>query len=62
MRNNSQDKTMYRNYINQWKHLIKEYELIKNKKHPTLRFVSDFYKYHHTNRQTFFKVLSSLFE
>ena len=44
MRDNTQDKTIYRNYISKWKYLIKDYELVKSKKHPKFRFVSDFYQ------------------
>ena len=55
MRNNTQDRTIQRNYISKWRYMIKDYELIKAKKHPKFRFVSDFYKFHQTNRQTFLK-------
>ena len=55
MRNNTQDKTIERNYISKWQYMIKDYELVKSKKHPKFRFVSDFYKFHKTNRQTFLK-------
>ena len=55
MRNNSDDGTVERNYIQKWRFLIREYELVKAKKHPHFRFVQDFYKYHGTNRQTFAK-------
>ncbi len=55
MRDNSKDKTIERNYIQKYQFLIKEYELTKQKKHPKFRFVSDFYKYHNTCRQTFLK-------
>ena len=55
MRDNRKDRTIERNYINKWKYMIKDYELIKEKKHPKFRFVSDFYKFHKTNRQTFLK-------
>ncbi len=55
MRSNSNDKTLQSNYLKKFKFLIKEYELIKQKKHPTFRFVTDFYKFHNTNRQTFLK-------
>jgi len=55
MRYNTVDKTIERNYIQKWRFLIKEYELVKAKKHPSFRFVSDFYKFHNINRQTFFK-------
>ena len=55
MRSNSNDKTLQLNYLKKFKFLIKEYELVKQKKHPTFRFVTDFYKFHNTNRQTFLK-------
>ena len=55
MRNNTQDKTLERNYLSKWKYMIKDYELVKKNKHPKFRFVSDFYKFHKTNRQTFLK-------
>lgn len=55
VRLNSEDKTIERNYKQKWRFLIKEYELTKARKHPNFRFVSDFYKHHGTNRQTFLK-------
>jgi transposase InsO family protein len=55
MRGNSEDKTIERGYIQKWRFLIDQYELTKSKKHPHFRFVSDFYKHHKTNRQTFLK-------
>jgi transposase InsO family protein len=55
MRNNSEDKTIERNYLQKWRFLISEYELTKQKKHPKFKFVNDFYKHHKTNRQTFIK-------
>lgn len=55
MRNNTEDKTIERNYIQKWRFLILEYERVKRKEHPNFRFVSDFYKFHNTNRQTFLK-------
>jgi transposase InsO family protein len=55
MRNNTEDKTLERNYIQKWRFLVQEYELVKSKHHPKFRFVSDFYKFHCTNRQTFLK-------
>ena len=42
MRHNTHDKTLYRNYVRKWKFLIQEYELVKQKRHPTFRFVADF--------------------
>ena len=55
MRNNSQDKTLERNYIKKWRFLISEYDLVKTGSHPQFRFVMDFYRFHHTHRQTFLK-------
>ena len=55
MRHNTHDKTLYRNYVRKWKFLIQEYELVKQKRHPTFRFVADFYRFHQTHRQTFLK-------
>ena len=55
MRNNSHDRTVERNYIQKWRFLIREYELVKAKSHPHFRFVQDFYNFHGTNRQTFAK-------
>ena len=55
MRNNSEDRTVERSYIQKWRFLISEYELVKAKKHHQFRFVQDFYKFHNTNRQTFAK-------
>ena len=55
MRDNTRDKTLQRNYLSKWRFLIQEYEQVKAGRHPTLRFVSDFYRFHHTNRQTFLK-------
>ncbi len=55
MRDNSNDNTVERNYVQKWRFLISEYELVKAKKHPRFRFVQDFYNFHGTNRQTFAK-------
>lgn len=55
MRNNTNDKTLYRNYIQKWVHMIREYEAVKSGVHPRFRFVSDFYAHHGINRQTFCK-------
>ena len=55
MRDNSNDRTVERSYIQKWRFLIREYELVKAKKHVRFRFVQDFYKFHGTNRQTFAK-------
>ena len=55
MRDNSNDRTIERNYVQKYRFLIREYELVKAKKHPQFRFVQDFYNFHGTNRQTFAK-------
>lgn len=55
MRNNSQDLTITRNFIQHYRFLIKEYELVRARKHHKFRFIEDFYKAHRTNRQTFLK-------
>ncbi len=55
MRNTTNDKTLQTNYIKRYRFLMKEYMLVKEKKHPRFKFVSDFYKFHNTNRQTFLK-------
>ena len=55
MRDNSNDRTVERSYVQKWRFLIREYELVKAKKHTRFRFVQDFYKFHGTNRQTFAK-------
>lgn len=55
MRNNTEDKTIERNYLQYYKHLIREYELTKAKKHPKFRFLEDFYKAYKTDRRIFGK-------
>lgn len=55
MRSTTNKSVLERNFISKWRFLIKEYELVKQNNHPKYRFVSDFYKAHNTNRQTFFK-------
>lgn len=55
MRNNSNDKTLKKNYIQRYQYLIAEYELVKEKKHPTYHLAKDFYKHHKTCPQTFLK-------
>ncbi len=55
MRNTTNDKTLQINYIKRYRFLMKEYMLVKEKKHSKFKFVSDFYKFHDTNRQTFLK-------
>lgn len=55
MRNNSKDKTIEKNYISKWVHLISEYEQVKKGTHPYFQLVGQFYKANGTNRQTFNK-------
>lgn len=55
MRRTTEDKTIEKNYIQKWRFLMKEYELVKAKKHPHYKFVTDFYKAHNLSRQTFCK-------
>ncbi len=55
MRQTTNDRTLENNYIRKFRFLIKDYELVKQKKHSHFRFVSDFYVFYGTNRQTFLK-------
>ena len=55
MRDNSTDRTIERNYVQKWRFLIRDYELVRAKRHPRFRFLQDFYAHHGTNRQTFAK-------
>lgn len=55
MRDNSKDQTIVRNYLQKYRFLISEYELVKNKHHPTFRFANDFYKHYDTDRRSFLK-------
>lgn len=55
MRKTTSDHTLAVNYVKRFRFLINEYKLVKQKKHPQFKFVNDFYKFHHTNRQTFLK-------
>ena len=55
MRNNNHDLTLIRNYIQKYQFLIKEYELVKSKRHPKYRFVKDFHRANGTDRRIFLK-------
>lgn len=55
MLTNFKDKTIERERIKRYRYLINEYELIKRKKHPKYKFVSDFYNANNLKRQTFIK-------
>lgn len=55
MRSNSKDGTVDRSYVQKWRFLIREFELVKEGKHPHFRFREDFYRFHGTSRQVFYK-------
>jgi transposase InsO family protein len=55
MRNNNDDKTLERNYLQKFIYLIKEYELIKENRHPKYKYVKDFFIEHDTCWKTFAK-------
>jgi len=55
MRNNSQDETIKRNYLQKYRFLISEYERVKAKQHEEFRFVKDFYAFHDTDARSFLK-------
>ena len=55
MRNNTKDETLKKNYLQKYKFLISEYELVKEKKHPKFKKVKHFYLAHNTCSQTFLK-------
>jgi hypothetical protein len=46
MRDNRKDTTIWRNYVEKYRFLIKEYEQVKRKEHPVYRLAKDFYKAH----------------
>lgn len=55
MRGNSEDRTIVRNYIEKYRFLILEYELVKAGNHPRFRFAEEFYRAHDTDRRSFLK-------
>lgn len=55
MRNNNQDLTLVRNYLQKYQFLITEYELVKANRHPKYRFVKDFHAANGTDRRSFLK-------
>jgi len=55
MRNENNDLTLVRNYIQKYQFLIREYEQIKSKQHPKYRFVKEFYHANGIDRRTFIK-------
>lgn len=55
MRQNSLDETIRRNYLQKFRFLISEYELVKRKEHPRFKLAKEFYKFHDTDRRSFCK-------
>jgi hypothetical protein len=49
------DRTVERNYLQQWRLLISEYEAVKTGRSTAFRTVREFYKHHGTCSQTFRK-------
>jgi hypothetical protein len=52
---NTNDLTIERKYLDTYRFMIREYELVKAKAHPTYRFVEELYKAWGTNRKSFLK-------
>ena len=55
MRDNRKDTTIWRNYVEKYRFLIKEYEQVKRKEHPVYRLAKDFYKANDTCGKSFLK-------
>lgn len=55
MRDNRKDTTIWRNYVEKYKFLIKEYEQVKRKEHPVYKLAKDFYQAHDTCGKSFLK-------
>ena len=53
--NEYKDSTIENNYLKRLRFLIREYELIKSKKHSQLKMPGDFYKLHRLKKQNFLK-------
>jgi transposase InsO family protein len=62
MRKNNNDFTVLRHHQERFCFLIKDYELVKSKKHPNFRFVKDFYKTHNLRNKTFLKYYNRIKE
>jgi hypothetical protein len=52
---NTNDLTVERKYLDTYRFMIREYELVKAKAHPTYKFVEELYKAWGTNRKSFLK-------
>lgn len=55
MRINSKDETLKRNYLQKYRFLIREYELVKTGQHSRFKFVKDFCAHYDTDRRSFLK-------
>jgi len=55
MRNNTQDLTLERNYIEKYRFLVRDYELVKQKAHPLYKTAGAFYQANDTNAKSFLK-------
>ncbi|MBD1367579.1 transposase family protein, partial [Mucilaginibacter sp. ZT4R22] len=55
MRINTNDLTLKRNYLQTYRLLIKDYELVKQGLHPQFKLAKEFYEAHHTDRRSFLK-------
>ena len=55
MRINTDRQTLEKQYIQHFRLLIRDYELIKQKAHSQFRLVKDFFAYHNTCAKTFLK-------
>lgn len=55
MKNNCEDKTLKKNYIQKYQFLIETYEQVKAGEHPKFTRVGEFYEFYGTCRQTFLK-------
>ncbi len=55
MRINTNDLTLKRNYLQTYRFLIKDYELVKQGLHPTFKLAKEFYEANHTDRRSFLK-------
>jgi transposase InsO family protein len=55
MRINTNDLTLKRNYLQTYRFLIKDYELVKQGLHPSFKLAREFYEFHHTDRRSFLK-------
>ena len=51
MRDNGNDRTLEKIYIQKWQFLIEEFEWVKAKKHPHFRLVQDSDNFHGISRQ-----------